>query len=981
MVQRKKRRGQLNDEENNNNIASYTRPRAGLGKSLIISQNIRSLNCNKDELNRLITTLEAVDIVAIQEIWKTNIYPIITGFKEPFLKGRSHKGGGGVGLYISKKLKCKEVKSPFEEGNVETIAVDVDLKGETTRIINVYRPPGGSMKIFWDQMKLLPFELNKKTIICGDFNLDLAKKENEQIQEFFEERMLSSMIDIPTRVKKGSKTIVDHIYTNLKGKNSYVIETDITDHYTTALALEEGKRSIIKEVKITSPLHSEKAIESLKDYLNKTDWKPVLNDKTKNCFYTFRSILKKATDKCTPWRTKTVKSRNFKEEWFIKSLKKAKIKKEKLKSKARKSNTTEAWSNYENYRNCYNKIVRRAKHDYYKDELEKAKHNIKKKWQIVSEVTGRKKKSENFIGDIKNCKNAKEKASAFNEHYSMVAPTLAKKIPNPKNTYEYYLPKVESVNKMVWKPVNAWDVEYIIKNLKDKTSFGTDGISNRVIKKISTQISWPLAHIINVSLDLGFIPDFWKTSVIKPLYKSGDQTEPGQYRPVNLVCCLLKVIEKAVADQVLQYCLDNNLMFKDQYGYIPNRNCEQLLQRLTQKIFDARNNSKHGIAVFLDLSKAFDTINHKILIAKLKYYGIPHKWFEEYLKGRKHRTQVEGEVSSEKDIDYGVIQGATLGPLLYLIYFTDIATVTSLEKLLFADDTTIWNKNDDIKELFDDTNKKLEVLSDWFAANQLSLNSAKTRYILFSQKEPPTELKIQGKEIQRVHEKGEEKAFKLCGVFIDENLTWKHHINHVKSKVSKSIAYICISKRSLTREVKILLYKALVESHLNYCLTIWGNVKESTLEPLVKLQKKAIRIITGSKYNSHTTPLFANINSLKLQDLYTLRCAELAIRVVKGATSPGMSLCFRVLEQNENARTRGEHSILPRLYVPRAKTTTMERMPSYSIPRIWRDLEDKYKMYGPIALKNDYKFYKKEEYSEWKCQKQECYACKKSKTE
>ena len=979
MVQRKSKRGRANEEENNN-IATYTRSRAGLGKSMLISQNIRSLNCNKDELNRLITTLETVDIVAIQETWKTNIFPIITGFKEPFLKGRSHKGGGGVGLYISKKFKCKEVKSPFDEGNVETITMDVEIKGDTTRIINVYRPPGGSMKIFWDQMRLLPLEINKKTIICGDFNLDLARKENETIREFFEERKLSSMIDIPTRVKKGSKTIVDHIYTNIKGRNSFVIETDITDHYTTALILEEGKKSKVKEVEITAPLHSEKAIESLKNYLKKVDWKPVLNDKTKNCFYAFRSIMKKATDECTPWRSKTLKSRNTQDKWFINGLRKSKLVKEKLKNKARKINTTEAWSNYENYRNCYNKIIRKAKHEYYKAELEKAKYNPKKTWQLVSQVTGRTKKSDNFIGDIKNCKNSKEKATAFNEHYSKVAPKLAEKIPKPTHTYDYYLPKVERVNKMAWKPVNALDVEYIIKNMKDKTSFGTDGISNRVIKKIANQIAWPLAHMINVSLDLGFIPDFWKTSIIKPLYKSGDQTEPGQYRPVNLVCCLLKVIETAVADQVLQYCMDENIMFRDQYGYIPNRNCEQLLQRLTQKIFDARNNSKNGIAVFLDLSKAFDTINHKILIDKLKYYGIPHKWFEEYLKGRKHKTSVEGDFSSEKNIDFGVIQGATLGPLLYLIYFTDIATVTSLEKLLFADDTTIWNKNDDIKELFDDTNKKLEVLSDWFAANQLSLNSAKTRYILFSQKEPPTELKIQGKEIKRVHEKGDEKAFKLCGVFIDENLSWKYHVNHVKTKISKSLAYISTSKRSLTREVKILLYKALVESHLNYCMTIYGNAKVSTLEPLVKIQKKAIRIITGSKYNSHTTPLFAKINSLKFEDLYILRCAELAMRVVKGATSPGMSLCFRVLEQDGNARTRGEHTILPRLYIPRAKTTTMMRMPSYTIPRIWRDLDDKYKMIGPIALKNDYKFYKKEEYSEWKCQKPECYACINSTT-
>ena len=549
--------------------------------------------------------------------------------------------------------------------------------------------------------------------------------------------------------------------------------------------------------------------------------------------------------------------------------------------------------------------------------------------------------------------------------------------PKPKKSFESYMKNIEITSKMTWKPVNAFDIERIIKNMEAKTSYSTDGISNKVIKYVSQEISGPLAHIVNLSYELNFFPDYWKTGLIKPIFKSGDQTAPGQYRPVNLLSCLSKVVEKCTSEQLYQYVIDNKIINIDQYGYMPNRNTEQLLHRFTQKVFDARNNKKSGVAVFLDLSKAFDTISHKILLRKLEIYGIPHQWFQSYLKGRSQRTIVEGVLSSLLPLEYGVIQGGTLSCLLYLLYSDDVKYVTTLEKLIFADDTSLWNSNRDIKELFEDTNKKLEELQDWFAANQLSLNSSKTRYILYSNEQPPGDLCIQGQTIKRVHENGEETSYKLCGVLLDDKLSWKHHISHVRAKTAKALAYISTSQKSLTREVKKMLYKSLVESHLNYALSVWGGASDSLLDPIIKLQKKAIRICTQSKYNAHATPLFGRISALKFKDLYQLRCAEVAMGIVKETVSPGFAQCFRALEGNETRkRTRGENSVLPRLFVPVPTSDAMSRLPSVAIPRIWRDLDDKYKMFGRIALKQDFKFYKFEEYNNWTCTLKKCYTCK-----
>ena len=213
-------------------------------------------------------------------------------------------------------------------------------------------------------------------------------------------------------------------------------------------------------------------------------------------------------------------------------------------------------------------------------------------------------------------------------------------------------------------------------------------------------------------------------------------------------------------------------------------------------------------------------------------------------------------------------------------------------------------------------------------------------------------------------------------MLIDDQLSWKHHINYVRSKIAKALAYISTSKKSLPREVKKLLYKSIVESQYNYCLSVWGGASDTLLDPIIKLQKKAIRLVTESKYNAHTEPLFERTKSLKFKDIYHLRCAELAMRVVKGTASPGLSQCFRVLGgEGTRKTTRAQQSVLPKLYVPLAKTEAMSRLPSSKVPRIWRDLDEKYKLFGRIALKQDYKFYKFEEYKQFQCSTPKCYTC------
>ena len=456
----KQRRGGEREYGTKGTLSKYVRPRAGLAKSLFVSQNIRSISSkNMEEFKRLLSILDNVDVIALQEVWNGEAAPKLSGYKEPFLRYRSGQRGGGVAFYVKSHLNCKEVKSTFIQNYLESVCIDVNTHGKINRYINIYRPPNSqcSRETLLNLLKTLPIDPNMETIVCGDLNIDIGQIDNAYIVEFFQERGLHSMVDIPTRVaattKGTSATIVDHIYSNKPKIESMVLETDITDHYSIGVVLERGKTQKLPDKTIMRPLHTEKALNELKEHLSKVDWSPILCDHTKGAFYTFRKVINEATDKCTPWTEMKIKvNKKANEKWYLRSLWKSRTKKEKLKRIARLRNTTEAWERYTKYRNVYNRVVREAKFKYYNELLDKSKKNPKKTWSIVNEVTGRKRKNQEEIGEINQKNDPKEKAEEFNKHYSKVPENLAKKIPKPKKSFESYMKNVEITSKMTSAP-------------------------------------------------------------------------------------------------------------------------------------------------------------------------------------------------------------------------------------------------------------------------------------------------------------------------------------------------------------------------------------------------------------------------------------------------------------------------------------------------------------------------------------------------
>ena len=502
--------------------------------------------------------------------------------------------------------------------------------------------------------------------------------------------------------------------------------------------------------------------------------------------------------------------------------------------------------------------------------------------------------------------------------------------------------------------------------MKNKKSFGYDNMSNQCLKFIQKSISRPLTHLINVSIKNEYVPDWWKTAKIVPLLKTGDPTNPTNYRPISLLSTFSKVIEKIIAKQVVSYMNKYDIFYDKQFGFRKGMSCEDLLLQLSDDIHSAKKSKKYFMSIFIDLKKAFDTVNFDILLTKLKHYGIPPGWFRSYLTGRKQYTYLNGEASAMQEVVCGVPQGSILGPLLFLIYINDMPGAVGLHTLLYADDTSYSNENEDLEVLFNETNSKLALAEDWFAGNQLTLHPGKTRYILFSPKAAPVPLRLCGSEIARIGTGNKEKAFKLVGVWLDDKLNWQHHVQQVKRKVSYSLIKLARNKACLPYETRLTLYTALIQSHLEYCTLIWGAAAAKEIHQLEVLQKKGIRVVNNAKYNSHCDPLFANSERLKLCDIYKLACIKRAIIRKKEEVIP---------VNIRTTRSTDDTKLIEQL----AHSMELTRLATHNIITKWNGLDEAERKHllcaEPKSISSYFKNLCLTTYNTFACEKENCYAC------
>ena len=355
------------------------------------------------------------------------------------------------------------------------------------------------------------------------------------------------------------------------------------------------------------------------------------------------------------------------------------------------------------------------------------------------------------------------------------------------------------------------ELSKIVQSLKNGAP-GHDGVSSQILKERMNAIIDPLCFLCNRSLEQGVFPDELKLANVLPLFKSGDSMLFNNYHPVSLLCTLSKVFEKVMYSRLLNFLEKHNIIVKNQFGFRRLHSSYMALMFMMGKITAAMDNGDYVIGIFLDFSKAFDTVNHDILLEKLCHYGIREntlEWFKSYLTNRRQFVTYNGMVSKTKCITCCVPQGSILGPLLFLIYINDLYNVCCASiPILFADDTNLFYSGSHVDALVQNINDELLNISKWLKAKMLSLNIKKTHFIIFHRKKTCVS-NLKYKLTTRIS-----KRYIKLGVIIDCKLSWKYHIALVSGKLSRSIGMISKARECLNRKSLLTLYHSFVYPYL-----------------------------------------------------------------------------------------------------------------------------------------------------------------------
>ena len=877
----------------------------------IMHLNIRSLPKHDDQLIAYLKSLTIeFNIIGLSETWLSYENAHVYGmddYQHIYKCRPSRRGGGdsvfgrdGIDFTILQHLNISTdiCECLFIEIKKTEFVTDHDVV-----IGIIYSPPNRNVQQFNECLLEILSNINLTNKLCflmEDFNINLLQQDAHAPTSEFLETLYSfsyfPLITKPSRISSSSATLIDNIYCNKILDNNYfngILVTDLSDHFPIFTLLTNYKMNKTREVHKNRNL-SQRNIIRFSNRMMQINWNFILeNNDCSDAFTKFLNCFKSAYDDSFPIKRSKNNYLN-KLPWLTLGLKESVRIKNKLFIIYKRESSPDNLNAYKQYKCMLNRLLRNAKRDYFQNLFEKNKYNMKKSWQIMKQLLQKTNISQkpnklNINGQI--ITNSKEIAEKFNTFFTNIGKNLSKELPVNNIDPISFLSKVNVTQCIFMTPVDA-------KEIKE--------IHTSILKQTFHYYLPVLVHIINLSLSQGVFPSELKKAKVIPLFKSGNTDTVSNYRPISILPCLSKVFEKVIYVRLSKFIEEKNILFENQFGFRQNHGTTLALITLVNKIVTAMNRNEKTLGIFLDFRKAFDTVNHNILLSKLYRYGIRgtcYNLIKDYLNNRVQYVQIDDCMSGSSIVTCGVPQGSILGPLLFLLYINDIYLVSKkVFIVLFADDSNIFIHGENITEMIDTLNVELQNIHKWLLSNRLSLNIEKTYSMLFTRNRSSIRLSkditIAGEKITKV------ESTKFLGIVIDSKLSWESHSKFIRKKIAKGIGVIGKARKYLSKYTLRSLYFSFIYPYISYGIEAWGSAAACHTLPIFKLQKKIIRMITFSEYRAHTSPLFQDMNILNFYEIYIQQICLLMFKVYHLQCPTTVSNMFQKNYQHHSHSTR-----------------------------------------------------------------------------
>lgn len=758
---------------------------------------------------------------------------------------------------------------------METCGVDVTINEITYKIVAIYRTHHDGIEIFANMLVEMLNAITGNIIMGGDFNLDLLNIDCPIVNNFIAKMQSISYLPVilkPTRFPPGESdtrpTLLDHIWINsTQLLSSGVLTVDISDHCPTFAHIPLSVDRLTGKKKISFRHHSVIHDNIFIDRLSNLDFESILRGCEGDRVDRFVDVINEIYCNTYPLKIKFLSYKRLSKPWLSSGLLKS------IKTKARyfkmyKLGLISSDCN-KNYRNALTSIIRKAKIRYYLDSFEFNRSNLKKTWSLIGNLIGHSRGSsiKRLLVDNNETVDSLVIAEEFNRYFSTVASDLESQIPRTdRSPYDYLLDN--NLSSIFLSRVSPAEMVGNIDKLKN-SSTGLDSVPVKLLKLAKHIISLPLANLVNESFSSGTFPDSMKCARIVPIHKNGSPLEVNNYRPISVLPVISKLFERCMFDRLSSFVKEFNLLSDVQFGFRRNCSTQDALLNFTENVYDALDANEFFLSIFVDFSKAFDTVKHDILLGKMYKYGIRGRcldWIKSYLENRQQYVVVGDAKSQSSYNNIGVPQGSILGPLFFIIYINDLPNLSdNCSFIMFADDTTLFLNNPCPYRLISIANDVLALFEEWALCNRLSLNISKTNAMIFTNRKIPDNI---GNLLLNDQIVNFVSNCKFLGIHLDNTLKFNIHISHVCNKVSRSVGLLWKIKDYLPLECMLKLYNCFVLSYMSYCNLVWGGTNSCFIRTLLLLQKKCLRVIYDTDYLAHTDPLFVQSDILKIEDLH-----------------------------------------------------------------------------------------------------------------